>query len=295
MPQTLVPGFLDLPPELSSWEDARFAVLPVPWDATCSWGTGTRLGPARLIEASAQVEWYDEELGRSPCDAGIVTLRPVEPVVSGPEATLAAVEAAARPVVAAGKVLVGLGGEHTVTWGLVQAIRAFHEPITVVQVDAHLDLRDTWQGSRWSHACVMRRLVESGVPVVHVGIRSGSEEEWALVDRLGLPVLRAREIAGRPAETWIPRVLDAVRTDAIYLTVDLDGFDPSVVPGTGTPEPGGLGFWEGLALLRAVATARRIVGFDVVELEPVPGSRVSEFAAARIAYKIMGYAGRAAA
>ena len=291
MPPTLVPGFLDLPPDLSAWEHARFAVLPVPWDATCSWGVGARFGPARMLEASAQVEWHDEELGRSPCSAGIVTLRPVEPVVAGPEATLAAVETSARLVVAAGKVLVGLGGEHTVTWGLLQAVRAFHEPVTVVQVDAHLDLRDTWQGSPWSHACVMRRVVEDGVPVVQVGVRSGSEEEWALSARRKLPVFRAREIVGRPGKTWIPRVLDAVRTEAVYLTVDLDGFDPSVVPGTGTPEPGGLGFWEGLALLRALASARRIVGFDVVELEPIPGSRVSEFAAARIAYKVMGYMG----
>ena len=289
MPQILVPGFLDLPPALSSWEHARFAVLPVPYDATCSWGAGARFGPARLIEASAQVEWYDEELGRSPCSGGIVTLGPVEPVVSGPEATLAAVEAAARPAVAAGKVLVGLGGEHTVTWGLLQAVRSVHPSVTVVQVDAHLDLRDTWQGSPWSHACVMRRIVDSGVPVVQTGIRSGSEEEWALAARLGLPVFRAREIAGRI--DWIPRVLDAIPTEEVYLTVDLDGFDPSVVPGTGTPEPGGLGFWEGLALLRAVASARRVVGFDVVELEPIAGSRVSEFAAARIAYKIMGYLG----
>ncbi|MBN1335667.1 MAG: agmatinase [Deltaproteobacteria bacterium] len=291
MPQTLVPGFLDLPPELSSWETARFAVLPIPYDATCSWGVGARLGPARLLEASAQVEWYDEEIGRTPCAAGIVTLRPVEPRISGPEATLAAVEEAARQVVASGKIPVGLGGEHSITWGLVRAVRGVHDPITVVQVDAHLDLRDTWQGSPWSHACVMRRILDDGVAVVQVGIRSSSEEEWDLVARRGLPVFRAREVVGRPGETWIPKVLESIRTEAVYLTVDLDGFDPSVVPGTGTPEPGGLGYGEGLALLRAVATSRRVVGFDVVELEPIPGSRVSEYAAARIVYKIMGYIG----
>lgn len=289
MSDLVVPGFLDPPEAWSRPETARFAVLPLPYDATCSYGSGTRHGPDALLAASRQVEWYDEELGFSPAEAGIVTLRAVEPVVAGPGAYVEAVAAAARPVLAEGRTLVGLGGEHTVSLGLIEAARERWDDLTVVQVDAHLDLRDRYQGSPFSHASVMRRVLDMGLPVVHVGARSGDEDEWGLVASRGLPCFRARELATRPVEDWVQAVVAAVRTPRVYLTVDLDGFDPSVIPGTGTPEPGGIGFWEGLRLFRALAAAREVVAFDVVELEPEPGSRVSEFAAAKITYKIMGY------
>ncbi len=289
MPELQVPGFLDVPEEMRSWDSARFAVLPMPYDATCSYGVGTRNGPAACIAASHQVEWYDEELGIEACEAGIVTLRAPDVVASGPVAQIEVFEAAAREVVQAGKTLVGLGGEHSVSFACYRALVERWPGLSVLQIDAHLDLRPEYHGTVASHAAVMRRMLEAGAPTVQVGIRSGSMEEWELVHEQGLAVFRAQDIAPRPASEWVPRVIEALPPGPVFVTVDLDGFDPSVIPGTGTPEPGGLGWWQGLALLRAVAAARPVVGFDLVELEPQAGSRVSDFAAARLAYKVMGY------
>jgi agmatinase len=289
MPELVTPGFLDAPLGFCGWEGARFAILPMPYDSTCSYGVGCRHGPAAILEASRQVEFYDDEVGLTPCEAGIATLRPVEQVVSGPAEALAAIEAAADEIVTAGKIPVGLGGEHSVSLALYRALAKLHPGLSVLQIDAHLDLRAAYQGSPYSHACVMRRLLEEGARTVQVAIRSGDREEWEFVAERGLAVFRAREIVPQPPEAWIPAVLAALPAGPLFVTVDLDGFDPSVIPGTGTPEPGGLSWYQGLALLRAVCAARPVVGFDVVELEPVPGSRVSEFAAARLVHKGMGY------
>ncbi len=289
MPELQVPGFLDLPEDLRGWASSRFAVLPMPYDATCSYGVGTRYGPAACIAASHQVEWYDEELGIEACDAGIATLRVADPVASGPVEQVQAFEGQAKAVVAAGKTLVGLGGEHSVSYACFRALRERWPDLSVLQIDAHLDLRPSYHGTVASHACVMRRMVDDGAHTVQVGIRSGSMEEWELVEERGLAVFRAQDIALEPVAEWIPRVLGALPPGPVFLTIDLDGFDPSVIPGTGTPEPGGLGWWQGLALLRAVCAQREVVGFDVVELEPQAASRVSDFAAARLVYKVMGY------
>jgi agmatinase len=283
------PGFLDPPEAQSTYARSRFVVLQLPYDATCTYGVGCRYGPAAIVAASSQVEWYDEELGFEPCEAGICTLRPVEPIVSRPDAYHAAVRKVAETVVGEGKIPVGLGGEHSVTWGLYQAVRQREAAFTVLHVDAHLDLRSTWQGSRASHACILRRIADDGAPTVHVGVRSGPREEWEFASTRGLAVFPGREIVRQPDESWIPKVVEAIRTPEVYVTVDVDGFDPSVIPGTGTPEPGGLGFWQGMALLRAVAGERRVIGFDVVELEPRADSHVSDFAAAKVVYKLMGY------
>ncbi len=264
--------------------------MPFPYDATCSWGAGARFGPARLLEASHQVEWYDEETQGEPCRAGVCTLRPLEPVASGPEAYLSAVTRQVRAVLDADLVPVGIGGEHSITLGIVRALRQeLGETFTVLQLDAHLDLRDSFQESRFSHACVMKRVLEAGLQVVQVGVRSGSSEEWDLARSGATTVFHAAQIVPAPPQTWIPKVLDSISTPGIYITVDLDGFDPSVIPGTGTPEPGGLGYWQGLALLRALARDHKVLGFDIVELDPLPGSRVSEMAAARLTYKLLGY------
>lgn len=289
MPELQVPGFLDVSAELRGWDSARFAVLPMPYDATCSYGVGTRHGPAAIIAASHQVEWYDEELGVEACEAGIVTLRAPDVVASGPVAQIEAFETAAGVVVGAGKTLVGLGGEHSVSYACFRALRARWPGLSVLQIDAHLDLRPEYHGTVASHAAVMHRILADGARTVQVGIRSGSIEEWQLVAERGLSVFRAQDIAPRPAAEWVPQVVAALPPGPVFVTVDLDGFDPSVIPGTGTPEPGGLGWWQGLALLRAVCAARPVVGFDVVELEPQAGSRVSDFAAARLVYKMMGY------
>lgn len=287
--ETSTPGFLDLPGEACDFHHARYALLPLPYDATCSWGAGTRAGPGALLEASRQVEWYDEELDQETWRAGIATLRPVEPVVSAPEHYLASVRSTAMAVVEAGRFPVGLGGEHSVTAALVAAAAVRHPGLAVLQVDAHLDLRESYQGSPHSHACVARRLHEAGHPLVQVGVRSGTASEWRFARRHAAGLFPAREIADAHPDSWVPRVIDALPPGPVYVTVDLDGFDPAVIPGTGTPEPGGLRWYPVLALLKAVARCRQVVGLDVVELDPRPGCRVSEFAAARLVYRVLGY------
>jgi agmatinase len=268
---------------------ARVAVLPIPYDATTSFGGGARGGPRAIITASQQVELYDEALAAEPCAVGVTTLDAVEPDARGPEPTMERIHAAARPVVRSGKFLLGLGGEHSVTSPLVRAVRSRYPKLSVLQIDAHADLRDTYQNSPYSHACVMRRVVDLGVPAVGVGIRNYSKEEAQFIRRTDYPLFTARtcHTAGR----WKEDILSCL-TEHVYVTVDIDGFDPAYAPGTGTPEPGGLDWYQVTDLLATIAADRQIVAADVVEVSPLPPSTVTEFLAAKLAYRIIGLATR---
>lgn len=283
-------SFLGLPPEINPPDVARIAVLPIPYDLTTSYQPGARRGPLAILEASTHLETYDEELGRETWEGiGIATLPAVVPDTTGPAATMARIEAVAREVVASGRFLVALGGEHSVTAPLVRAVRSRHGGVGVLQLDAHADLRDEFEGSPDNHACVMRRLLDAGVPIAQVGIRSLIGEEHALIRARGVCCVFADEAVRRPLDTWLPRVLSAL-PDEVYVTIDLDAFDPAIMPATGTPEPGGLDWYLALDVLRAVAAARRIVGFDVVELAPLPGNVAPDVLAAKLVYKLLGYA-----
>ncbi len=289
MPERLFDSFLGLEPEHTDPARARFAVLPVPYDATTCYGGGARRGPAAILEASRQVETWDEELDASPAEAfGIAVLPALAPVAASPQAMVAAVEAVAEEAVAAGKWLLTLGGEHTVAAGAARAVARHAGPLSILQIDAHMDLRAAYQGTPWSHACVGRHLAAVGA-LVQVGVRAFDAEEAAWGREHGVRSFRAREIAARPG--WIEDVVAALGP-RVYVSFDIDGLDPSVAPATGTPAPGGLGWWEALALLRAVADARALVGADVTEVAPMPGSTATEFAAAQLAYKIVAYASR---
>lgn len=283
-------SFLGLPAELNPPERARAAILPLPYDLTTSYQPGARRGPLAILEASTHLELFDDEIGIDSWEEiGIATLPAVAPDTSGPAATLARIEVAAREVVERGTFLVGLGGEHSVTAPLVRAVRSQRPALGVLQLDAHADLRDTFEGSPDNHACVMHRIVDDGVPLAQVGIRSLTREENELIRERGVCTVCAGEAVARPVGEWVGRVLDAL-PDEVYVTVDLDAFDPSIMPATGTPEPGGLGWYDVLALLRVVAAAKRIVGFDVVELAPIPGFVAPDFLAAKLIYKLLGYA-----
>lgn len=282
------PGFLGIGPQWSRYEAARAAVLPVPWEATTTYLKGTARGPQAIIDASHQVELYDEELGRETYRLGIATLPELEVAGLTYEHAAERIQAVARRVLADGKLLVSLGGEHSITPPLVQAAAAACGPLTVLQLDAHADLRDAYDGTPHSHACAMRRVTEK-LPAVQIGIRNLSAEEAALIQRGGHTVFFAHEMAADPS--WPDRALE--RLDGpLYLTIDLDYFDPSVVPAVGTPEPGGPGWYETLRFLRRVAQRCRIVAIDLVELCPIPGQVVSEFTAAKLAYRLIGYATR---
>jgi agmatinase len=283
-------SFLGIPAPDTPPERARAAVLPIPYDLTTSYQPGARRGPIAILEASTHLETYDEELGRETWqDVGVVTLPAVVPDTSGPAATMARIEAVASGVVDGERFLIGLGGEHSVTAPLVRAVRRRHSRLGVLQLDAHGDLRDAFEGSPYNHACVMHRLLDDGVPIAQVGVRSITAEERALIRERGICTVFAAEAVGTPVESWVGRVLDAL-PEEVYVTVDLDAFDPAIMPATGTPEPGGLDWYRALAVLRAVARERRIVGFDVVELAPIAGLVAPDFLAAKLVYRLLGYA-----
>ncbi len=270
---------------------ARFVLVPVPYEKTTTYRRGTAGGPAALLAAGSQVELYDEETGVSPLDSGVALLPPVS--CSGmPDALADALLAVVKPHLAAGKVVGCIGGEHSISLGPIRAAARRRKGLGILHIDAHPDLRDEYEGTRFGHGCVMRRVLEEkGVSkLVQVGLRAVSADDDAAIR--GDPRIRpfyAFDLARKAPAEWIDAVVEEL-PPRIYVSLDVDGLDPSVVPGTGTPEPGGLPWWGALALLRAALARRELVAFDIVELLPVPHSQVSDFAAAKLLFKMLAYA-----
>ncbi len=282
-------NFGDLPRELSRYETARVVVWPVPLERTTTYKHGTNRGPKAIMDASRNMETYDEELG---CEVfekigGIATVTPLETQEGSLDKVMADLHTGALHFLSDDKFFVMLGGEHSITSPAVAAVAKKFPHLSVLQIDAHADLREAYQDNKWSHASTMRRVVEI-CPAVQVGIRSLSSEEAEIIPQLPTKVFWAKDIAHRPADEWVARVVDRL-TENVYLTVDLDGFDPAYVPATGTPEPGGLNWHQVTLLIREVARKRKIVSMDVVELLPQPGDHASDFLAAKLIYKTLGY------
>ena len=284
-PQGLPTNFGGLDDEFSGFDRARIAVLPVPYDFSTSYQSGTRSGPRAMIEASRNMELWDDELGAT-YRAGIHTLPELEPTALGPGAMVERVERATAWMLDNRKLPALLGGEHSITAGAVRAAKQRFPNLSVLQLDAHADMRDQYLDSPHSHACVMRRIREVA-PAASVGIRSLSEEEAELLESNPLPIWSTRRFRALRG-AWDP-ILDAL-TGEVFVTFDLDALDPSLLPATGTREPGGLDWYEAVDLLAAVAARHHIVGFDVVELAPIPGQVASDFLAARLVYRMMGLA-----
>jgi len=283
----LVPlNFLGLSADVSAYETARLVILPIGFEATTSYGTGTRGGPEAILAASRQVEAYDTDLDADLARAPIHTAGSVAPDLSSPGAMTDRIGRVAGRLAADGKWVLGLGGEHSVSLGLVRAAAARHGPLSVLHVDAHLDLHDKFGGTPFSHACVMRRIVEDGNRTVHVGIRSAARQEVEFARRENLPIFWARSSAA--GGQWIAEAVKALRSP-VYVSFDVDGLDPSVIRTTGTPEPGGLAWWDAVCLLEEVFRRHEVVGADVVELA-AGGDAASDFAAARLAAKLAALA-----
>jgi len=277
-------NFGGLPLKESRWADSRVVFIPVLYDLTTSYLSGARRGPLAILEASTHMELFDEELELEVSRIGFHTLEPLEAVASGPEAMVKQIQAYAAKVIRAGKFPVLLGGEHTVTLGMAQAIKEKHPKVSFLQLDAHADLRDSFEGTSCSHACVGRRLTELG-PLVQVGLRSLSREENSYLKKGRVTSFFWHRLSEFP--NWVDRVCQVLSPE-VYVTIDLDVFDPAIMPSVGTPEPGGFRWSDVTQFLHRIAQEKKIVGFDVVELAPIPGLVAPDFLAAKLIYRFLG-------
>ena len=285
-------NFLGLPEgDAPSLEHAGVVMLPVPYEATVSYMGGTRFGPRRILEASRAIELYDHELDTEPYRVGVHTLPELLLTGAGPEAALAELRTAFDALLADGRFVLMLGGEHSISAPPIEAhaARLGNRRLSVLQLDAHGDLRAEYEGTPFSHACVMYRVHEA-VTLVPVGIRAITAEERRLIREKEIPTIFAHELD--PEERWVERALEALGPD-VYITIDIDYFDPGLVPATGTPEPGGGSWYPTLRLLERVFAERNVVGADLVELAPLPGIVAPDFLAAKLAYRLVGYHQRA--
>ena len=266
-------------------EQAKVLIIPVPYDATTTYIPGTREGPAAILRASQQLELFDDETGLEVFRVGIATLEEIEVDVSSPQAMVAKIRSIGENTLAARLFPLMLGGEHLLSLGMIQALAGGVDDLSILQLDAHADLRKNYQGTDYSNACIMR-LAGRYAKLVLVGIRSLSLEESHWAQEQQLPIFYAADICNR--EAWQEEVVEHLRP-RVYISIDLDVFDPAIMPAVGTPEPGGLFWYEVLELLRLVCQARQVVGADIMELCPQPGNIAPDFFAAKLAYKLLSY------
>jgi agmatinase len=272
-------------PTRRSFDDSRVVILPVPVDRTTSYVGGTRNGPHEILQASSHMELWDEEMRVDVHGVGIFTLPEMELPFGEMQGVVDEIERVSYEIVGRDKFLVTLGGEHSITPPLVSAAARRHRSLSVLQIDAHADMRDAYMGTPHNHACAMRRALEYA-SVTQVGIRSLSTEEAEVLPRLKTTVFY--DVDMRMDPKWIDAVVESLGPD-VYVTIDVDGMDPAIMPATGTPEPGGLSWLEITALLRATAERRNVVAADIVELSPIPGMVAPSFLCAKLLYKLLTY------
>ena len=277
----------------TTYEQAKVVILPIPYEKTTTYRQGCQHGPTAIIEASDQLEAYDIEFGKETCHSlGIYTVNAIASTIKNPELTpeemLAVTTSRVSSLIEDDKFLIALGGEHSITAGIVQAYKNhLEEPFTVIQIDAHGDMRHSYEGSIYNHACVMRRLLDMGLPTLPIGIRSICLEEAQLIKEQNIPIIWSKDIYKNT--DWITEAIAKINTKKVFITIDLDGLNPSFMPGVGTPEPGGLSWYELLVFLRNVFCSYEVIGCDVMELAPTSDSVASEFIAAKLIYKLIGY------
>lgn len=275
-------SFAGLEKPFTEWDKSEIAVLPVPYDKTSTWIKGADKGPFALIEASRALEFYDIETDFEVYKRGIYTSCPLR-CESSPGKMVSRVQTKVRELINSGKFVAILGGEHSVSIGAVKAHKEKFKNVCVLQLDAHADLRERYEGSKYNHACVMARIKEI-CPAVQVGVRSMCVCEKSAVETEN--IFFARDIHNN--NDWMDKAIDRIRTN-VYVTIDVDVFDPSVMPSTGTPEPGGLLWYQVIGFLRKVAEQKNIVGFDIVELCPDKRNKAPDFMAAKLVYKLLSY------
>ncbi|MGR3219537.1 MAG: agmatinase [Candidatus Anammoxibacter sp.] len=272
------------------YRDSKVVIVGVPYDGTTTYQSGSKYGPDAVLTASVNIETFDEIYGNI-YDVGISTagILDLTDIYTVPEDVVNRTCLMCKRFLDDNKFVVTIGGEHSITCGVVKAYKEKYGHISVLQLDAHLDLMDSYGGSKYNHACVMRRILDDkDCSVVQVGTRVVSEEEnnYIKQSKSGLSIFRAKDIYNN--SDWIKQAVDSLG-DIVYITIDLDVFDPSLMPATGTPVPGGIDWYGTLDFLNSVYKKKKVVGFDVVELKPIPGNEAPNFLAADLIYKNIGF------
>ena len=272
--------------EFSSFDNSRIIVWPVSYEGTVSYGCGTGQGAEAIIDASRNLELYEDETNAEVYKLGIHTVGE-SPSIDPPERMMSSLYERAQQLVSSGKFVTMIGGEHSVSAPVIRAHAEKYPNLSILQIDAHADLRDTYDGTPYSHASIMARVVKDlKIPAVQVGIRSISAEEVRALDDLPTRIFWARDIVGR--DDWWDDAVEGL-TENVYLTIDIDGLDPSLVSATGTPEPGGLGWYDAIGLIRTLARNRNVVGMDLTEYSYVEGQSASAFLCAKLIYKTLAF------
>jgi len=283
-------NFLGIESKYSQYSDSKIVIQSAPLEKTVSYGKGTAKGPKAILEASHYVEFFDEELNRELCfEKGIATLSEIKSEDEDIKSSLRQIYESTIKLILDDKFVVTLGGEHSLSQSPIRAYVENFPDISILQFDAHSDMRDSYEGSKYSHASIMARVAEFTKDIVQVGIRAQCKEEYDFIKSNNIKTFYARDISQSPSDVWHKQVVDSLK-DNVYITFDVDAFDPSLLPATGTPEPGGL-FWDDtMNLLQLVGAKKNIVGFDVVELAPSMSHPASNYIAAKLVYKILNYA-----
>jgi agmatinase len=273
-------------------DKAKVVILPIPYDRTTTYVSGTRNGPQAIISASKHLEFYDQEIKKDIRAIGIHTLDEMEPLASGPLDMINAVEEIVQDLISKDKFIIMIGGEHSLSLGVIKPIKETYPYLSVLYLDAHADLRESYEGSPYSHACAARRIAEVA-PIVLVGIRSISEKEAIYAEQEKLKLISMYDIVKDSVNVesthyWQNKVIDYL-SDDVYISIDLDVLDPSLMPAVGNPVPGGFFWYDILSFLKKIVKRKKIRGFDVVELCPIPSSKAPDFTAAKLIYKVLGY------
>lgn len=278
-------SFLGLDNTEVSYDKAKFIVVPVPYDSTESYRAGSRNGPHQVIDASRYIELFDLESQSEPYKKGIYTLEEMEVIKGNPLEMLDRIRNVVKKLLNENKTPILIGGEHTISLG---AIMAFDKDVVVIDLDAHSDLRNSYEGSQYSHACVMRRIFESGRSLIEVGVRAMSQEEFDFAKEKNIPIY-FRTMLKKNFRKFLAKINEQIKGKNVYLSIDVDVFDPSEAPGVSTPEPDGLTFSEVKEIIKTICNSAVIKGIDLVEVTPIPGNTITEFLSARILYKTICY------
>ncbi|MBU4484770.1 agmatinase [bacterium] len=278
-------NFCNIEEKHSSYNGSSAVIIPAPYEKTTSYGQGTGNGPRAIIQASQNMESYDEELDIESYKMGIHTLKPIDFGKTEGEDALNKIQEVVGRVINDNKFPLMLGGEHSISTGAIRALLKKYPNLNVVQFDAHSDLRDSYEGTKYSHACIMRRIVDD-CNIIQLGIRASDIEESKLIKERKLNTFFAYQMAG--CDKWMDAAISKIN-GPVYITFDLDFLDPSIMPATGTPEPGGFDWYTTIRFLKKLINSQNVVGADVVELAPLKDFPTCDFTAAKLVYKILGY------